>query len=424
MNDGSFNEEIVLSSKQTFNSMKLFVYLSLFLTSLYASSQAKKVLFIGNSYTSVNNLPALVQNLAMASGRQMLQDSYTPGGRTLQQHSSDPTVLAKIKAQKWDFVVLQDQSQLPSFPDQQVEVSVYPYAKILVDSIRSNFACTVPLFYDTWGRQNGDSQWVGINTFEKMNFRLYNAYTHMADVNEGMLSPVGMAFLHIKNDTNSPIAFGDLYQSDESHPTIKASYLAACIFNNLIYSTTSVGNTFIPNSVLASDAAYLQAVADHVTYEVDSIKVDHRPLSKNDFSYLLNGSEVSFNAQVTNGNLVAWLFGDDSTSTDLNPTHIYANSGTYTVSMITKDACYQDTISYMISLNTTSINSLTASKGIIIYPNPSMNGKIKVENGGIPYKIYSLRGEEVFSGKEEQIKLDSGYYILKLGNSSNPIIVY
>lgn len=61
-------------------------------------------------------------------------------------HSTSVQTLSKINQQQWDYVVLQAQSQEPSFPASQVASDTYPYATILVDSIESHFSCTEPLF--------------------------------------------------------------------------------------------------------------------------------------------------------------------------------------------------------------------------------------------------------------------------------------
>src|SRR5690554_4911255 len=98
------------------------IFLLLMLTSLFVTSiQAKtiKVLFIGNSYTASNNLPSLIENFALENGDTLIHDAHLPGGRTFQQHSQDPTVIQKISQGGWDYVVLQEQSQIPSFPDAQ-----------------------------------------------------------------------------------------------------------------------------------------------------------------------------------------------------------------------------------------------------------------------------------------------------------------
>ena len=47
------------------------------------SQDTSKVLFIGNSYTSVNDLPTMVSNIAVSFGDVLIKDSQTPGGTTL-----------------------------------------------------------------------------------------------------------------------------------------------------------------------------------------------------------------------------------------------------------------------------------------------------------------------------------------------------
>lgn len=50
-----------------------------------------------------------------------------------------------------------------------------------------------------------------------------------------------------------------------------------------------------------------------------------------------------------NGNQYFWDFGDNTTSTDFEPTHFYANPGTYTVMLVVSDAsgCYTPDTAYM-----------------------------------------------------------------------------
>ena len=49
------------------------------------------VLFIGNSYLSVNNLPQMVQGLTNSLGDNILIDSKMNGGFTFQSHANDAT---------------------------------------------------------------------------------------------------------------------------------------------------------------------------------------------------------------------------------------------------------------------------------------------------------------------------------------------
>ena len=73
------------------------------------------MLFIGNSYTYVNNLPNLVKQIALSFGDSLIYDIITPGGATFNTNANNTQTLAKINQQQWDYVVLQAQSQEPSF---------------------------------------------------------------------------------------------------------------------------------------------------------------------------------------------------------------------------------------------------------------------------------------------------------------------
>ncbi|MGB0271842.1 MAG: hypothetical protein ACPGAJ_07995, partial [Schleiferiaceae bacterium] len=82
-------------------------------TSLSAQTQ---VLFIGNSYTGYNNLATMVENVAASAGYSFSNSSLTPGGATLYQHSQNASTYNQMGSKNWDYVVIQAQSQEPSFP--------------------------------------------------------------------------------------------------------------------------------------------------------------------------------------------------------------------------------------------------------------------------------------------------------------------
>ncbi|MBS1687131.1 MAG: hypothetical protein JSS96_00280, partial [Bacteroidetes bacterium] len=51
----------------------------------------KRVLFLGNSYTYVNNLPQMVADVAASVGDTLIYDYYAPGSYSIGNHSLDPT---------------------------------------------------------------------------------------------------------------------------------------------------------------------------------------------------------------------------------------------------------------------------------------------------------------------------------------------
>jgi len=207
------------------NTFALFFMLCI---SLVSFADNYKVLFLGNSYTDVNNLPGLVKQVCGSVGDEITYSASMPGGCTFQQHLSQS--MSYIKEGGWDYVVLQEQSQLPSFPIGQFMNESYPYAKQLCDSIRKYNTNAQIVFYMTWGRKYGDQQnaqyYSVLGTYEGMDSLLYARYMMMAEDNEAIVSPVG-ALWHYIRDNHSDI---ELYQSDNSHPSLAGSYAAACSF--------------------------------------------------------------------------------------------------------------------------------------------------------------------------------------------------
>ena len=149
---------------------KLFTSI-LILLSLFAHGQIKRVLFLGNSSTYVNILPQIISDIASAMGDTLIYDFNTPGGYTLEEHSTDSSSLNKIMQGNWDFVVLQGSQRL-SYPIEQVEVEVLPYAHYLDSVINVYNPCGETMFFMTWGKKNGDvstcAPWSPVCTYEGM----------------------------------------------------------------------------------------------------------------------------------------------------------------------------------------------------------------------------------------------------------------
>lgn len=345
----------------------------------------KSALFLGNSYTYVNNLPQMIADVAASVGDTLLFDSNTPGGYTFQGHSTNTTSLGKIMLGNWDFVMLQEQSQLPSFPINQVLTDVFPYAHILDNIINVYNPCVETMFYMTWGRKNGDASncsfWPPVCTYEGMDSLLDLRYKMMADSNNAVVSPVGAVWKNIRQ--NYPNI--ELYQSDESHPSLAGSYAAACCFYASIFRKNPL---LITNdyTLPATDAANIRTAVKTVVY--DSLASWHigefDPSAQ--FSFVAStGNLVTFNNLSTNATSYSWNFGDGTTATSTNPTHTYAMSGNYTVSLIAYYCNYSDTITQVIYVTgTTEINdSYHIENSIQLYPNPFTTETTISYNGNV-----------------------------------------
>lgn len=315
-------------------------------------SQPKKMLFLGNSYTAVNNLPLTLYNFALAAGDTIIYDSNTPGGYTFQGHSTNATSLAKINSQAWDYVVLQEQSQMPSFPPAQVATDVFPYATLLDSLIHNNNACSQTVFYMTWGRKYGDASncanYPPLCTYDGMTGRLRDSYLQMGDMNEALVAPVGMAW-KASRTADSTI---NLWSADNSHPSVAGTYLTTCVFYATIFEKTPVGNSFI-STLPAATATFLQNIAHQVVF--DSLSTWNIDVFNPQAAFVAsqNGYEAIFTNNAQYSNAATWDFGDGTTnSTTLNPSHIYATPGTYNVSQIVTNGCNLfDTLTQSITIH-------------------------------------------------------------------------
>jgi len=352
--------------------ISIFIFVIVFCS--YSIGQTKKsALFLGNSYTYVNNLPQITADIAASMNDTLLFDSNTPGGYTLQGHSTNTVSLSKIMVGNWDYVVLQEQSQLPSFDIGQVETDVFPYARSLDSLINEYNNCAQTLFYMTWGRKNGDasncSSWPPVCTYNGMDSLLHLRYQMMADSNNAEVSPVGAVWKYIRQ--NFPLI--DLYQADESHPSAAGSYAGACSFYTSMFRKNPLLISY-DYTLSPADAMNIRAAVKTVLF--DSLmnwnigKYD--PIAN--FSATVSpGNTVNFNNLSVNAANYEWNFGDGTTSTIISPVHTYTSSGNYTITLIANYCDYSDTIAQTVNTVLAGIETRMMPGYPSVFPNPVTN---------------------------------------------------
>jgi PKD domain/Secretion system C-terminal sorting domain len=403
------------------------IFLLVFILHGALHAQSKRVLFLGNSYTAVNNLPLLLRNIALSTNDTLIIDSNTPGGYTLQLHTTNTTSQSKLMAGNWDFVVLQEQSQLPSFPDDQVAVEVFPYAKFLDSVINQYSPCAETVFYNTWGRKTGDASncgsWPPVCSYEGMDSLLHLRYVQMATDNNALVSPVGVVWKYLR--IMHPEI--ELYATDGSHPSAAGSYAAACSFYSVILRKNPVDITY--NFGLTDTVARcIKEATKIVVY--DSLSKwfvgNYDPVA--DIDYTMIDNTVSFQNLSSAADTYFWDFGDGATSTDFQPTHIYAMSGIYTLRFISRRCDYVDTVQTEINVTVLEQNQ------IVCFPNPVTTNFVVKTNSiltGKTYYLYNSTGQLVRKGALntnstviQTMNLPSGMYVLKIeGIENNPVSI-
>ncbi len=219
------------------------------------------VLFIGNSYTSANNLPAMIAGMAASVSIPIAHYQSTPGGARFADHKDNATTIAKIQFCAWDYVVLQNQSQVPGWRPADVTAQSLPNAQALVDLILANNPSTEVIYFQTWGRENGDTQNAAyyplVATFDGHTQALREGYAIYAAGTGGSIAAVGDVWQDVVNDAAIPFAAGNLWSGDGSHPSLAGSYVAGLTILSTITGLSPEGVT-TDSGLSAADALYIR----------------------------------------------------------------------------------------------------------------------------------------------------------------------
>lgn len=238
-------------------------------------SKKYNFLFIGNSYTHYNDMPeAIFSKILAAAGYDATVTRITKGGWYLidSADSADEVgakVDAALKARKYDYVVLQEQSTCPiKYPEK-----FYTGVRNLVEKVKANGA--TPVLYETWGRKEGHSVLKNNGwTNETMTWMLAGAYEAIGAELGVDVAYAGLAFYDVyTNNTNI-----NLYDSDLTHPNATGSYLAAM---TIFAKITGVDPTTVDYNANLSDSAAgaLKEAARKAVFETPAVPESYKTSS-------------------------------------------------------------------------------------------------------------------------------------------------
>lgn len=211
-----------------------------------------RILFVGNSYTFVNDLPGTFARLAHAGGHPVDAESIASGGATLADHAADPTLGPALDSKKWNYVALQEQSEIPSIKDWR-DALMYPAARILVGMVRGRRA--TPVLFMNWAHRDGLPA-NGLPDYESMQRSIDEGYIQMAADLGAAVAPVGFTWFIVRRQDPGI----SLWQDDGSHPSTAGTYLAACVFYAVVFRQSPEGLDFT-DGVDAGSARALQKAA-------------------------------------------------------------------------------------------------------------------------------------------------------------------
>lgn len=128
---------------------RILVLLILFPLIIFGQeSKKKRVLFVGNSFTYMWNMPQMVEAMAIAEGVDLSTAQSTVGGSNFKQHwkrEKNTKTQDLLENQRWDYVVLQGYSSGTIDNHESFDA----YGSKLIELIKDNEA--EPLLFMTLG---------------------------------------------------------------------------------------------------------------------------------------------------------------------------------------------------------------------------------------------------------------------------------
>ncbi|HEX4913988.1 MAG TPA: SGNH/GDSL hydrolase family protein [Vicinamibacterales bacterium] len=184
-------------------------------TLLLSQPAPVRVLFVGNSLTYANDLPASVCALARSAGREAICESVARPDYGLEEHWNDGEA-RRVIARGWDVVVLQ---QGPSALPESRRLLI-AYARRFDAEIKKAGARTA--FYMVWPSRARRGDFAGVS----------QSYRAAAKDVKAQLMPVGDAW----RAAWAVDADLQLYGPDGFHPSPIGSYLAALVIYEQVFA--------------------------------------------------------------------------------------------------------------------------------------------------------------------------------------------
>jgi hypothetical protein len=184
-------------------------------TSYASIDSTRKILFIGNSFTYTNDLPALVKLAAAGKGISITTETIAYANYALEDHWNDGRIQQLIAQNKYDFVIVQ-QGPSSQADGRAMLLDYGERIKNLCGKHGSKLA-----FFMVWPARANLHMIEGV----------IKNYSDAAAATKSIVCPVGSAWKKYFTDT------GDysLYGPDQFHPSEKGSRVAAEVIADSLF---------------------------------------------------------------------------------------------------------------------------------------------------------------------------------------------
>lgn len=398
--------------------MKNIIYLLcalLLYTNTGKCQDTTKVLFIGNSFTGVNDLQAIVHQFFDFDKLPVQTYAYAPGGISVgdvamgtDAHMNNPLVYDLIRQNDWDFLVLQDNQgrfALDSavFPSVTKSKVIEGHIKIR-DSFHYYHSCGKMIWFSGWGFQDEDTTMINQIT---TNYRVLN------DIAKDVIAPIGPGWRH--SFIVDPAI--QLWSPDGAHPATSGSFLTAAIIYGTITGRDIATNKFM-YVLPPHEAISLKNTAQFTLADLD-IKLKSNLGGIQSAPLLWDKTKL----KGPKGKIAYQWYQDQKLLSSAKDSFLIpTKSGTYRLWIQDGPGTWQKSCDVSVEVKAGIRNSVYAEHRLQIFPNPAKD-IVSIQNLNtecVRLDIFSIRGEKQMSyavhGNELNIDIDnlsSGYYFIK-----------
>lgn len=196
--------------------LRFWVTLTFVFLSSCAHGAQKRIVFVGNSLTGVNNLPGLFQFLANSQGESPYVEAHLEFGKDLAFHAQNDELKTAL-SKNWDYVVLQEYSVVPLQTPKAFAESVSKL-KAMMKSPSAKL-----ILFQNWAVKDSAPGTMA---------QLEAVYASVAHANGAKVVAVGAAVERLKRETSLQVF------TDDKHPTPIVSYLAGLLFLKEFYQVS------------------------------------------------------------------------------------------------------------------------------------------------------------------------------------------
>ncbi len=334
----------------------------------FGQTDTTKVLFIGNSFTYMNDMPTLVQGLAMSAGYQLKFVMHAPGGISVgdvsqgtSAHMNNPIVFDLIRSDNWDFVSLQDNQGRfiygnCTFPNPTVSKVKEGHLKIR-DSVQFYHPCAHMLWFAGWGPKTG---YPGVSTnAEGLIDNIYYNYKCLQDTAGEIIVPIGKAWEREIGE----LPLVDLWGPDQTHESLAGAYLTAAVIFTSIYRINTELVAF-DGGLDSASARILRRIARQTV--IDSLYPTHLA------DYIPNLTLGSNKLMATFGyQTYQWFLNDSLIASGSSDSLSLTQNGCYYV--VATDTIGCKSRSFENCIGSLGVVDMSLAAGIKVYPFPASN---------------------------------------------------